>query len=285
VNVPGLLQNAAPVTVFTASCEWPAADQQFARSLAAYAWREEPGGTYRVAPDQILEAVPRASPFIVFPWFARATWTQDAGAAAEALQSPPWLGARPDIRCSGTPQTAQQPGDVPPQAAREAEQDFVRRLLRRDGWPVWGRAFQRDPNAPGVPGVYDEGLLDQVVRAQQLGHAEQASELAHKLARLAPSGEADAYVLESLRMLGKRAEAAEYLSALSPERRSEPLINVVLALFERDSGNEQMARTLLGTVAASFPGAPVQSAMEAPLGQWPRDLTSMISTPTDQAGR
>jgi hypothetical protein len=266
LNAPGLIQNAAPVTVFTASCEWPQADERFARSLAAYAWRRDPGGAYRVAPDQILETVPSASSFVVFPWFTAATWTQDSARASARLQSPPWLEDRPDIRCT------------------ETSGDFVRRLLRRRGWPVWGRAFRPDPDAPGVPGVYDEGLLDQVVRAQQLGHAEQAYSLSQKLVSIAPGGEADAYVLESLRMLGRRADAAAYLSSLPPERRSEPRINVVLALFERDARNEQMARNLLGSVAASFPGTPAQAALSAPLNQWPRDLESMTAVPTDVAG-
>jgi hypothetical protein len=267
VNTPGLIQNAAPVTVFTATCEWPPADPSFARSLAAYARREGPGGTYRIAPDQVLETVPQASPFIVYPWFAAATWTQDLTVTTHRLQSPPWRDARPEIRCG------QLPGD------------FVARLTKRPGWPVLGRAFWPDREAPGFPGVYDEGLLDQVVRAQQLGRAERALELARRLASLAPGGEADALVLESLRLLGRRADAADYLSSLSPQQRSEPKINVVLALFERDAGNERMARDLLGSVVSSFPGTPAQGAFSAPLSEWPRDLSSMTSMPTDQAGK
>jgi hypothetical protein len=268
VNMPGLLQNAAPVTVFTAACEWPTADPLFARSLADYARREAPDGTYRVAPDHVLETVPRASPFLVYPWFAAATWTHDVEDAPHRLKAPPWIGARPGISCG-----------------QGLSADFVGRLMKRSGWPVWGRAFWPDPNAPGFPGVYDEGLLDQVVRAQQLGRGEQALALARKLARVAPEGEADAQILESLRLLRRRAEAAEHLSSLSPERRSQPKINVVLALFERDAGNEQLARNLLGSVVSSFPGTPAQEALLAPLGSWPRDLHSMTTTATDQAGR
>jgi hypothetical protein len=155
--------------------------------------------------------------------------------------------------------------------------------MRRPGWPVWGRGFWRDGNAPGFPGVYDEGLLDQVVRAQQLGRAEQALVLARKLARLRPEGEADAYVLESLRLLRQRADAVEYLSGLSQERRSQPKINIVLALFERDAGNEPLARNLLGSVASAFPGTPVQGAIASSLGAWPPDLDAMTRTATDQA--
>jgi hypothetical protein len=254
LNVPGLLQNAAPVTMFTSACEWPKADARFAESLATYARRKGPDGEYRIAPDQVLEMLPQASPFVVYPWFAAATWTRVVDDAARWLQTPPWIGVRPDISCG------------------------------RSGWPVWGRAFWPDPNAPGFPGVYGEGLLDQVVRAQQLGRGERALALAHKLARVAPDGEAHAQVLESLRILRRRAEAGQYLSSLSPAQRSQPKINVVLALFERDSNNEALARNLLASVASSFRGTPVERSLSAPLSSWPSDLNSMTTTPVDQAG-
>ncbi len=268
INLPGLVQNAAPVTVYATSCQWPTADDTFARSLARYARREDPPGTFRVAPDQVLETVPSASPFLVFPWFHEATATTDVDEAARRLQPVPWASARPDITCGQ---------DVP--------LDFVRRLLRRPGWAMWGRSFSPDAAFPGFPGVYNEGLLDQVVRAQQLGRAEQALDLAHRLVRLAPSGEADALVLESLRLLKRRSDAATYLSALPRERRSEPKINVVLALFERDAGNENAARALLGSVVVGMRGLPVERMLTAPLAEWPPDLFSMTSSPTDQAGQ
>jgi hypothetical protein len=268
INLPGLLQNAAPVTMFVSSCEWPAADAAFAGSLAGYARRAESNGVYRVAPEQILEAVPRASPFLVFPWFIRATSQDTEEQRSQLLSAPPWIQSRPDIGCTNA-----------------TTGDAARRLRRRPGWSFWGRGFWPDADAPGFPGVYDEGLLDQVVRAQQLGRPNVALSLSRKLAQLAPSGEADARVLESLRMLERRTEAVDYLSGISRERRSEPLINVVLALFERDAGNEQMARSLLGSVAQFLPNTPAERAVTAPLRDWPRDLNGMTASGTDQAGK
>jgi hypothetical protein len=265
INLPGLLQNAAPVAMFASSCEWPRADAALARSLAAYARRQEPDG-YRVAPDQALEKTAHASPFLLYPWFARATATRSVDDAAARLSAPPWLAVRPDIGC------------------KAANPEDRRELLRRPGWPLWGRGFLPDRNAPGFQGVYDEGLLDHVVRAQQLRRGEEALALARKYVRLVPGGEGDAHVLESLRLLGRRSEAVEYLSGLSRERRSQPKINVVLALFERDAGNETMARDLLGTVAPFFPGTPAMLATSAPLTSWAPDLNAMTTTPTDQAG-
>ena len=268
VNLPGLLQNAAPVTLFAAACQWPRADEAFAESLATYARHAEPDGSYRVAPDQVLETMPRASPFLVYPWFARATSEQRPEERARLLEAPPWIQSRPDISCTNA-----------------ATSDLGRRLRNRPGWAVWGRGFWPDPDASGFPGVYDEGLLDQVVRAQQLGRAEAALTLSRKLAQLVPRGESDARVLESLRMLHKREDAVQYLSGLSRERRSEPRINLVLALFERDAGNEELARNLLGSVVRFFPDTPAARAVETPIGDWPRDLNAMTASPTDQAGR
>jgi hypothetical protein len=268
LNLPGLLQNAAPVTLFAAACQWPAADKAFAESLASYARHGEPDGSYRVAPDQVLETVPRASPFLVYPWFARAASEQRSEERARLLEAPPWIQSRPDISCSNA-----------------ATGELGRRLRERAGWAVWGRGFWPDPDDTGFPGVYDEGLLDQVVRAQQLGRAEMALTLSRKLAQLVPRGESDARVLESLRMLHKREDAVEYLSGLSRERRSEPRINVVLALFERDAGNEVLAKNLLGSVVRFFPDTPAARAVEASIGDWPHDLNAMTASGTDQAGR
>jgi len=268
LNLPGLLQNAAPVTLFAAACEWPTADKAFAESLASYAQHAQADGSYRVAPDQVLETVPRASPFLVYPWFARAASEPSPEERARLLETPPWIQSRPDIGCTDA-----------------ATSDFGRRLRKRPGWAVWGRGFWPDPDASGFPGVYDEGLLDQVVRAQQLGRAETALTLSRKLAQLVPRGESDARVLESFRILHKRQDAVEYLSGLSRERRSEPRINVVLALFERDAGNEELARNLLGSVVRFFPNTPAARAVRTSIGDWPRDLNAMTASPTDQAGR
>jgi hypothetical protein len=123
--------------------------------------------------------------------------------------------------------------------------------------------------------VYDGGLTDQVLRAQQLRRPSEALSLAQKLVALAPSGFADALLIESYRIQGRRADAADYLSGLPLSRRSHPALNVVLALFERDAGREESARALLASVAASFPDSPVERALTAPLSTWPSDFATM----------
>ena len=133
--------------------------------------------------------------------------------------------------------------------------------------------------------VYDEGLADQVTRLQQQKEGAAALGLARKLVELAPLGPNDVLVLESYRILADRRAAADYLSALSPDRRSYPEVNVVLALFERDAGNETMARQFLDSVADRYPAdAPLQSARRQGLDKWPADLQSMIVTHVKAAG-
>jgi hypothetical protein len=267
LNALPLLQHPAPVSRMQAFLEWPAAEPEVARGLAAYARREGPPGRFHIAPDQVLDRLPQASPALVYPWLLRATWTGDPAAAARALAAPPWLGARPDIRFTSPPAP-----------------EFARHLTRRARWNFWGRGFTPDDEDRVYGAVYDEGLYDQVVRAQQLRDGPRALALAQRLVTLAPSGKADAAVLEGYRLLGQRAQAAEYLSALPRERRVYPELNVVLALFERDAGNEPAARQLLQSVAEAFVGTPVERAIERPLAEWPPDLFSMTVLPVDQAG-
>ena len=65
--------------------------------------------------------------------------------------------------------------------------------------------------------------------------------------------------------------------------RSHPLINVVLALFDRDGGEDQRARALLGSVADSFPGTLVAQTLAAPLDRWPADLDALTRVPRRDA--
>ena len=203
----------------------------------------------------------------MYPWFLRATWTADPAEAARILASPPWIAVRPDIRFSEAPTP-----------------ELARHLTGRARWSFWGRGFWPADEDRIHGAVYDEGLYDQVVRAQQLRLAPRALALARKLVALAPSGKADAAMLESLRLLGQRGQAAEYLAGLPAERRAHPELNVVLALFERDAHNESLARQFLQSVATSFPGTPVIEALGRPLAEWPADLFSMTVVPIDQAG-
>jgi hypothetical protein len=256
LNVPPLVQHPTPVLRYMWSCAWPAVDQSVAEMLPEFARRHDIN-EWRIPPDQVLATVPRASPYVLLPWFFAAARLDDDALAA-ALQSPPWSMARPDIR----PAPALSSSDA-------------RNLARRARWNFWGRGFWPERTDVDYGSVYDRGLADQIIRLQQLRRKDEALRLAEKLMALAPSGFADALLLESYRLLDRRPAAVRWLTALPVERRAHPAINVVLALWERDANNASQARALLASVAASFPGSPVQDALSAPLERWPADFGSM----------
>jgi hypothetical protein len=202
------------------------------------------GGRILIPPDQILAAVPSASPFVLLPWFFAAS-RADAATMAERFNAPPWLRARPDIR------------PAPPVTPEEAREIAARRFE-----------------------VFDAALADQVLRAQQLRQRDRALELARTFEAIAPSGFADALLLESFRLLERKSDAIDWLTHLPVERRQHPAINVVLALWDRDDGKDDEARALLRSSAASYPGAPLQRALDSPLSGWPADFAAMTADPS-----
>ena len=261
-NVPPLFQHPTPVSTYVTNLEWPAAGPKELYGIPSYARDGD-----RISPDLALAKVPRATPFLVYPWFARATWSS-ADASARILQNPPWRHARGDLvpRHAMTPQLA-------------------RYLTREPRWNFWGRGFAPSQDDAAYRAVYLEGLADQVVRMHQQERGTDALRLAQKLHRLRPGGESIALILESHRLLRNTPAAKTFLGSQPPQLRVDPRVNVVLALFERDAGNERGARAFLENAAPSLPGAPIQRAVAAPMDQWPRDLFSMTALPVGQVER
>jgi len=269
LNAPGLIQHPVPVATYTAKLAWPAATPSEAAQVASYARRQDADGQWRISPDHVLATVPHASPFAVFPWFFRATCC-GGGGTASALESPPWRDERPDLIPAARPMSG---------AVRDAIAGPPRARF-------WGRGFVPSPADARYAAVYDDALLDQVIRLQQQRDTASALRLAQKLVRLAPTGTHDGFVLECYRLAGDRTAARAYLDGLTRERRMAPAINVALALFERDAGNDPFARQLLGSVAEFFGAdAPLRRALDLPLAAWPPDLASMLARPVLAAGQ
>lgn len=267
VNLPPLLQHPTPVATYVMNCRWPEVPAgRDAADLPFYARGEAPSGEPTVVPFEVLEREPSASWLVVAPWYWRTTLAEP-GAQAARLASPPWASARPDIV---------------PDPALLASRRGLEALAPPPRLGFLGRSLLSGGAEVGFA-VYDEALRDQVIRAQQQREVGLALELALKLARLAPSGEAGALVLESYRLAGRRTEAHAYLQSMPREHRREPRLNVVLALFERDAGSDSTARTFLESVASSFPGTPAAAAVGLSPGAWPADLQSMTTVPRRDA--
>jgi hypothetical protein len=255
LNLPPLLQHPTPVATYVMNLAWPEIPESERWRYPFYATTESPGGQPAVVPFERLEVEPAANPWRTYLWLWRVSRLDDEALAA-ALLEPPWKDARPHLVPS------QQ---WPPSAARaivpRPRVGFLGRSLTGTGGPY--------------ATVYLDALLDQVIRANQEGAIDRALRLSSRRLALRADGESAAWGLETLRRAGRALDAERLLDSLPRETRAHPLINVVLALFDRDAGEEQRARALLGSVAAAFPGAPVQQAMSAPLSEWPATLDAM----------
>lgn len=266
LNLAPLIQHPTPVATYIMNCRWPpippGADVS---DFPFYARSEDLDGTPTVVPFEVLERDPAASSFVVYPWFFVSTTKSDFE-LARCLGSPPWLNSHPLI--------------VPERGLLTSQ--HIHRLAPPPRIGFLGRSLWGGRTG-FTAGVYDEALRDQVIRAQQLRRTKLAIELAEKLVRLTHQGESDALLLEGYRLAGWRRRAQEYLRSLPRSRRENPKINIVLALFERDAGNEDGARALLASVREALGATPAQGALHQPLSEWPDDLHSMTTVPRRDA--
>lgn len=263
LNLPPLLQHPTPVATYIVNLTWPEIPPSEEGRYPFYATSRSSSGRPTVVPYAMLEREPAANPWRFYLWFWRTTFL-DGQALAERLAVPPWADARPDLV---------PPGVWPPDAARQIaprpQSGFLGRSLTGTGGPY--------------ATVYLDGLLDQVVRATQQGRIARALDLSGRRLQLSPDGEAAAWRLETLRRAGRAIDAEQLLRSLPESTRRHPLINVVLALFDRDAGEEARARALLGSVAESFSGMPLEAALTAPLTAWPATLDAMTQLPRRDA--
>lgn len=260
LNVLPLVQHPTPVATYVMNCQWPEIPPDRADDYPSYVRDESSCGAPTVVPFAVLEQEAWAAGMIVYPWFLAANLAGEETLQSR-LASPPWRGV--------------QPGIVPYEDLLEP--GALRVLVPRARLGFLGRSLFEAGEGSGYAAVYADGLLDQVVRAQQLGDKEAALSKARKLASLQPGARSDILLLESLRINGRKAEALAYLHAMPAERQHDPGVHVVLALFERDAGNEQGARALLATVVGAFPSLPVERALSQPMSQWPATLHGMTN--------
>jgi hypothetical protein len=263
INLPPLIQHPTPVSTYLSNVAWPEVPAEESGRYPFYAMAESPAGKLTVVPFAMLDREPAANPWHLYLWFWLAN-ALDGQALVDRLAEPPWIEARPDL----VPSPAWSP-DLARQVAPPRQLGFLGRSLTSTGGPY--------------ATVYLDALLDQVVRANQQDRIDRALELSQRRLRLAADGEAAAWRLESLRRAGRAVEAERTLRSLPVATRQEPGINVVLALFDREAGNEDRARALLRSVASRFPGAAIQAAVTAPLSAWPSTLDAMTLVPRRDA--
>jgi len=263
INVPPLLQHPTPVATYISNLTWPEVPPSEEGRYPFYATAQSESGQLTVVPFAMVEREPAANPWRLYLWFWRATFL-DGQALADRLAQPPWTDTRPDL----VPATTWS-ATVARQIAPRPRVGFLGRSLTGTAGPY--------------ATVYLDALLDQVIRANQQGRIDRALELSNRRLRLSADGEAAAWRLESLRRADRGVEAERTLRSLPEAARRNPLINVVLALFDRDTGEVTRARALLSSVAGSFPGTPLDAAQAAPLADWPATLDEMVRVPRRDA--
>lgn len=263
INLPPLLQHPTPVSTYVMNLTWPVVDAADADRYPFYATATAPSGATTVVPFERLEERAAANPWRLYLWIWHASQLDDA-ALAERLRAPPWLASEPAL----VPAAAWSP-ELARQVIPRARLGFLGRSLTLTGGPY--------------AAVYLDALLDQVIRANQQNRIDEGLELSARRLDLRADGEAAAWRLETLRRAGRPEAAEALLRALPRETRAHALINVVLALFDRDVGEESRARALLGSVAGDFAGTPVETAQEAPLAAWPATLDAMTRLPRRDA--
>ena len=263
INLPPLLQHPTPVATYVTNLAWPEVSEQEATRYPFYATAQSSSGRPTVVPFQTLERTPAANPWRLYTWFWQASRLDDVALAAR-LSAPPWQADRPELVPA-----AKWPPQVARSLAPPARLGFLGRSLTGSGGPY--------------ATVYLDALLDQVVRANQQGAIERALQLSARRMDLRVDGEAAAWRLESLRRAGRALEAEALLRSLPEDIRRHPQINVVLALFDRQFGEQARARALLQSVADAFPNAPIQAAVSGPLTGWPHTLDAMTRMPRRDA--
>ena len=257
INAPPLLQHPTPVATYVMNLPWPVVPEADRGRYPFYATSSSADGKATIIPFEITERTAALNPWRLYVWFWRVSHLEGEP-LAHALRDPPWRRTHPEL-VPASP----WPPDVARQIAPSPRIGFLGRSLTGTGGPY--------------ATVYLDALLDQVVRANQLGRIDRALDLsAHRLT-LATDGEAAAWRLETLRRAGRPEDAERMLHSLSANVRTHPLINAALSLFDRDFGEDARARALLGSVAGSFPGSAAQGALVAPLATWPATLDALTS--------
>ncbi|MGZ5380258.1 MAG: hypothetical protein ACXWFQ_00200, partial [Thermoanaerobaculia bacterium] len=89
---------------------------------------------------------------------------------------------------------------------------------------------------------------------------------------------------EAYRLAGKRETFRDFVRSLPPAQRSAPDFGMVLALAARDSGNETLAREILGQVLRAGARPEYARLTSLPLAKWPGTLHEAQLPPAHEAG-
>ncbi len=227
-------------------------------AFPAFAYEADPA-TSGVALIPIHDAAMHAglSPLKVNAWLLKTRLA--GGDVSAALAHPPW---RTDVPGQ---EVAAPPERVIPASALV----FLTSSFR---WPHLGMSLTRRADQPDTVLAFIDCLYDQALRAQDLRRADRAIEFSEELYRRVPSPQTITALAEAYRLAGRRETFLDFVRSLPPALRSAPDFGMVLALAARDSGNETLAREILGRVLRLGARPEYARLTSLPLAKWPATL-------------
>ncbi len=258
LNLPPLFVHPNVMSSFLGWIPAQAISEARARTLPQHLRSRAPDGRTLVAAHHVVPYLPSAAPHLAYPWFARVSLSSPPARAAERLRTPPWLAAAPTL----VPAPITDPD-------RE-----IRWVAPRFRWG-WGRGFFPDGQDPVAAPVYLDALQNQVRRLLGRGPSAELIDLAWKRRDLSPGGDADAHLLEALRLSRMKETALDLVRQLTPRARSWPSTAAAIALYLRDIGQVQEARRAMGVAAKADPSGPYAGLEVAPVTDWPADLATL----------
>jgi hypothetical protein len=274
LNALPLLQSAGPVSSYTSRLAAIRATPRIAQRFASAPPEAGNDGLVPIPGAFVVQEVPGASDFVVYPWFLGVRAGGSADEVARRLGRPPWIAARPEL----VPETVPFPKPLARIVAPPVGFGFLGRSALGGTDPAKGEA-------------YAQALSIQVLRALQQRKLDRALRLGQRLYGISPKGEPAALVAETYRLLGQHETLRAYLDSLPRDIRSTPPVFAVLALAARDVGEEAAARAYLERAAAGIGTPAAIEAVSRPVSSWPKDYSGLISreapgvTPSIPAGR
>ena len=193
------------------------------------------------------------------------------GDVSAALAKPPW---RTDVRGQ---EVAASPERVIPASALV----FLTSPFR---WPHLGMSLTRRGGETDTVLSFIDCLYDQELRAQDMRRPDRAIEFGEELYRRVPSPQTITALAEAYRLAGKRETFRDFVRSLPPAQRGAPDFGMVLALAARDSGNEGLAREILGQVLRAGARPEYERLASLPLAEWPATLRMAQRSPTREVG-
>ncbi|MGE5347047.1 MAG: hypothetical protein ACM3JH_13925 [Acidithiobacillales bacterium] len=258
VNAIGVLQPDDDVMAYFGILPRRGLTSAEAARYPRFTYDPDPATSGALLDDQFWVAgIPALSPLRVAPWllFQRLR----GGDVAARLRTPPWRTDRPDL-CP----------EMPPEKAIPAAK--FAHLTRPFAWPHLGMSLFRKKADIYWGAAYTEGILDQALRAQDMGRADRAVDFAEQLWTILPGPQAAVVLAESYRIAGRREALRELADHVRGRRPMDPLFPVVLALYARDAGDADAARSFVEMSLSIEERPAIRRLLGPPVASWPATL-------------